>query len=113
MFQVALRLRGAISSKQLGYEDLLSPLIAESCIDVVPTNPVNFNVDNVRIVKIMGGALPDSKVGARIFEVGARIFDCLSLECVSDQIMEALLGLAVRGLVLSLRQLSLVTGTIK
>lgn len=51
-------MRGSISSKQLGYEDLLAPLIAEACIDVVPNNPVNFNVDNVRIVKIMGGALP-------------------------------------------------------
>lgn len=62
VLQVALRLRGAISSKQLGYEDLLAPLIAEACIDVVPSNPHNFNVDNVRIVKIMGGALPDSQV---------------------------------------------------
>lgn len=60
--QVALRLRGAISSKQLGYEDLLAPLIAEACIDVVPANTHNFNVDNVRVVKIMGGALPDSQV---------------------------------------------------
>lgn len=63
--QVATRLRGSISSKQLGYEDLLAPLVAEACIDVVPTNPNNFNVDNVRIVKIMGGALPDSQVRSR------------------------------------------------
>jgi hypothetical protein len=53
--QVSLRLRGSVSSKQLGYEELLAPLIAEACIDVVPTNPHNFNVDNVRIVKILGG----------------------------------------------------------
>lgn len=59
---VALRLRGSVSSKQLGYEELLAPLIAEACIDVVPTNPHNFNVDNVRIVKILGGGLPDSSV---------------------------------------------------
>jgi len=59
---VSLRLRGSISSKQLGYEELLAPLIAEACIDVVPTNPHNFNVDNVRIVKILGGGLPDSSV---------------------------------------------------
>lgn len=59
---VALRLRGSVSSKQIGYEDLLAPLIAEACIDVVPTNPHNFNVDNVRIVKILGGGLPDSSV---------------------------------------------------
>ena len=55
---MAGRLRGAISSKQLGYEDLLAPLIAAACIDVLPANPANFNVDNVRIVKIMGGAIP-------------------------------------------------------
>jgi T-complex protein 1 subunit theta len=28
----------------------------------LPKNPVNFNVDNVRVVKIMGGALEQSKV---------------------------------------------------
>lgn len=59
---VAARLRGAISSKVYGYEDFLSKLVAEACIDVVPENPANFNVDNVRIVKLMGGALPDSHV---------------------------------------------------
>ncbi|KAI8470953.1 MAG: chaperonin complex component [Monoraphidium minutum] len=59
---VARRLRGAISSKVHGYEDLLTSLVAEACIDVCPSNPGNFNVDNVRIVKLMGGGLPDSKV---------------------------------------------------
>lgn len=59
---VAERIKGSISSKQYGYEDLLSPIIAEACIDVVPTNPSNFNVDNVRVVKINGGGLHDSHV---------------------------------------------------
>lgn len=60
---VARRLRGAVSSKVYGYEDLLSGLVAEACIDVCPAdNPGNFNVDNVRIVKLMGGGLPDSHV---------------------------------------------------
>jgi len=27
---------------------------AEACIDVVPKNPNNFNVDNVRVAKING-----------------------------------------------------------
>lgn len=44
-----------MSSKLYGYESLLAPLIAEACIDVVPANPANFNVDNVRVVKINGG----------------------------------------------------------
>ncbi|KAL6759806.1 chaperonin complex component [Haematococcus lacustris] len=59
---VARRLKGAIASKISGYEDMLAQLVAEACIDVLPKNPVNFNVDNVRVVKIPGGGLPDSQV---------------------------------------------------
>ncbi|EFN58038.1 hypothetical protein CHLNCDRAFT_34430 [Chlorella variabilis] len=59
---VAQRIKGSVSSKQYGYEDLLAPIIAEACIDVVPKNPHNFNVDNVRVVKINGGGLHDSHV---------------------------------------------------
>ena len=59
---VATRIKGSISSKQFGYESLLGPLIAEACIDVVPKNPNNFNVDNVRVVKIPGGGINDSSV---------------------------------------------------
>lgn len=28
----------------------------------MPSNPANFNVDNVRVVKIMGGGLSQSKI---------------------------------------------------
>lgn len=59
---VAKRLKGSISSKQYGFEDTLCPLIAEACIDVCPKNPTNFNVDNVRVVKIMGSGLASSHV---------------------------------------------------
>lgn len=59
---VATRLKGAICSKIYGYEDLLSGIVAEACIDVLPKNPHNFNVDNVRVVKIPGGGLADSSV---------------------------------------------------
>lgn len=59
---VAERIKGSVSSKQYGYEDLLAPIIAEACIDVVPKNPNNFNVDNVRVVKINGGGVHDSHV---------------------------------------------------
>ena len=45
---VARRIKGSVSSKQYGYEDLLCPLISEACIGVCPKNPVSFNVDNVR-----------------------------------------------------------------
>jgi T-complex protein 1 subunit theta len=60
--QVQKRIRSAVSSKINGYEDILCPLVAQACVDVCPKNPVNFNVDNVRVVKIPGASLPDSMV---------------------------------------------------
>lgn len=55
-------LKPAIASKQYGYEDTLAALVAEAALTVMPPNPKNFNVDNVRVVKIMGGSLANSKV---------------------------------------------------
>ena len=55
-------LKPAIASKQYGYEDLLSSLVAEAALAIMPPNPKNFNVDNVRVVKIMGGNLSGSRV---------------------------------------------------
>ncbi|KAI5122338.1 hypothetical protein M0805_002505 [Coniferiporia weirii] len=55
-------LRPAIASKQYGAEDILASLVAEAALVVMPSNPKNFNVDNVRVVKIMGGSLAGSKV---------------------------------------------------
>jgi len=37
-------------------------LVAEAALAVMPSNPKNFNVDNVRVVKIMGGSLSGSRV---------------------------------------------------
>ena len=59
---LATALKPAIASKQYGYEDTLSSLVAEAALAVMPPNPKNFNVDNVRVVKIMGGSLAGSKV---------------------------------------------------
>ena len=55
-------LRTVVASKQAGTEDLLASLVAESVLAVLPKNPFNFNVDNVRVVKIMGGSLEQSRV---------------------------------------------------
>ena len=41
---------------------MLAPLVAEAVLAVMPKNPINFNVDNVRVVKVMGGGLSDSRV---------------------------------------------------
>ncbi|XP_037455290.1 T-complex protein 1 subunit theta-like [Triticum dicoccoides] len=36
--------------------------INKACIQVCPENPANFNVDNVRVAKLVGGGLHDSSV---------------------------------------------------
>ena len=40
----------------------MASLVAEAVLAVLPKNPANFNVDNVRVVKIMGGSLEQSRV---------------------------------------------------
>ena len=52
----------AIASKQYGSEDILASLVAEAALLVMPENNKTFNVDNVRVVKVMGGSLAGSKV---------------------------------------------------
>lgn len=52
----------SIAAKQLGNESLLAPLVARACLTVMPKNVYNFNVDNVRVCKILGGSLQDSEV---------------------------------------------------
>ncbi|KAI4126231.1 MAG: hypothetical protein LQ338_003856 [Usnochroma carphineum] len=55
-------IRTVVASKQSGSEDFLASMIAEAILAVLPKNPINFNVDNIRVVKIMGGSLEQSKV---------------------------------------------------
>ena len=52
----------AIASKQYGCEDILAGLVADGALSVMPENTKTFNVDNVRVVKIMGGSLAGSTV---------------------------------------------------
>ncbi|KAB2107398.1 T-complex protein 1 [Alternaria alternata] len=60
--ELSKAIRTVVAAKQSGSEDFLADLVAEAVLAVLPQNPVNFNVDNVRVVKIMGGALEQSKV---------------------------------------------------
>lgn len=34
----------------------------QACMQVCPKNPANFNVDNVRVAKLLGGGLHNSSV---------------------------------------------------
>ncbi|CAM8887004.1 unnamed protein product [Rhodiola kirilowii] len=60
--EVISRMLAAVASKQFGQENILCPLIADACIQVCPKNPSNFNVDNVRVAKLLGGGLHDSTI---------------------------------------------------
>lgn len=62
---LALALRPALASKQYGHENTLAPLVAQAVSLVLPPTTSSlrdFSVDNVRVVKIMGGALSQSRV---------------------------------------------------
>ncbi|CAN1245722.1 T-complex protein 1 subunit theta [Linum grandiflorum] len=60
--EVASRMRAAVASKQFGQEDVLCSLIADACIQVCPKNPASFNVDNIRVAKLVGGGLRNSAI---------------------------------------------------
>ncbi|RLM58044.1 T-complex protein 1 subunit theta [Panicum miliaceum] len=60
--EVVLRMRSAVASKQFGQEDILCALVADACMQVCPKNPANFNVDNVRVAKLVGCGLHNSTV---------------------------------------------------
>lgn len=60
--ELSKAIRTVVASKQNGNEDFLADLVAEAVLDVLPKNPANFNVDNIRVVKIMGGSLDQSRV---------------------------------------------------
>ncbi|KAI9826400.1 MAG: T-complex protein 1 subunit theta [Thelocarpon impressellum] len=60
--ELSKAIRTVVASKQAGSEDFLAGLVAEAVLAVLPKNPANFNVDNIRVVKIMGSSLEQSKV---------------------------------------------------
>ncbi|KAJ0405557.1 hypothetical protein P43SY_009606 [Pythium insidiosum] len=62
--QLEKAIKTSLASKQFGYEDLLAKLVAEACLNVMPSAPKkpSINVDNIRVCKIRGGNLYDSSV---------------------------------------------------
>ena len=56
-------IKPVIGSKMVhGQESFLAPLIAQACINVLPSDPTKFNEDNVRVAKILGGSLMKTTV---------------------------------------------------
>lgn len=59
--EVCKVIRAAVMSKQYGNEEFLSRLIAQACILIMPEKS-SFNVDNVRVCKILGAGISSSTV---------------------------------------------------
>ncbi|XP_011550104.2 T-complex protein 1 subunit theta [Plutella xylostella] len=59
--EVTRGIRSSIMSKQYGHEDFIAGLVAKACISILPEN-TTFNVDNVRICKVLGSGLLQSEV---------------------------------------------------
>jgi len=59
--EITRAIKSSISSKQYGNEDFLSELIIKACLSVYPLHG-NFNVDNVRVTKILGSGIYASDV---------------------------------------------------
>jgi len=55
-------IRTGVMSKQYGHEDFLADLITKACISILPDKETQFNVDNVRVCKILGSGLFNSQV---------------------------------------------------
>ena len=55
-------MKASVSSKQFGLEDLLGNLITKACLYAIPKGSRKLSVDNIRVVKILGGSIHDSEV---------------------------------------------------
>eukprot|EP00961_Rhodomonas_salina_P036919 496535-Rhodomonas_salina.8 len=57
---VSRALMASIASKQFGLESFLAPLVANACVQILPKDIRQFNVDNVRVCKIPGMSVHES-----------------------------------------------------
>ncbi|KAH7729509.1 hypothetical protein AAVH_02984 [Aphelenchoides avenae] len=65
-------LKASIMSKQYDNYEVVANLVAKACIQTVPKNSFNFNVDNIRICKILGAGIANSRVmNGMVFRRGA------------------------------------------
>eukprot|EP00831_Metopus_contortus_P052416 TRINITY_DN43_c0_g1_i5.p1 TRINITY_DN43_c0_g1~~TRINITY_DN43_c0_g1_i5.p1 ORF type:complete len:509 (-),score=115.01 TRINITY_DN43_c0_g1_i5:49-1575(-) len=56
-------LQSVVATKMFGYEDLLAPLIYDACRYAMPeTKLKNFDVESVRVAKILGSSIMDSSL---------------------------------------------------
>eukprot|EP00735_Rhodelphis_limneticus_P008963 TRINITY_DN2429_c0_g1::TRINITY_DN2429_c0_g1_i1::g.8961::m.8961 TRINITY_DN2429_c0_g1::TRINITY_DN2429_c0_g1_i1::g.8961 ORF type:complete len:545 (+),score=205.65,sp/Q552J0/TCPQ_DICDI/50.93/0.0,Cpn60_TCP1/PF00118.19/1.7e-138 TRINITY_DN2429_c0_g1_i1:78-1712(+) len=51
-----------VGAKQYGWQDLIAETIAKAAVMVMPKDASRFNVDNIRVAKILGGGMTDVQV---------------------------------------------------
>lgn len=59
--EVKKAIRSSVMSKQYGKEDFIADLITKACISILPEK-TTFNVDNIRVCKILGSGLHASTI---------------------------------------------------
>ncbi|XP_067945649.1 T-complex protein 1 subunit theta-like [Watersipora subatra] len=59
---VTASIKTAIMSKQYGHEDFLSKLVCDACLNIMPDHQKSFNVDRIRVCKIMGSGVTMSSI---------------------------------------------------
>jgi len=59
---VAIAIKASLMSKQYGNEDFLSKLVAEACVASLPKDTIRFNVDDIRVCKILGSTMESSRI---------------------------------------------------
>lgn len=57
---VSKALFASISAKVPNHSKFLSNLVSKACINSTPDNPKNFDIDNIRVVHILGSSISDS-----------------------------------------------------
>jgi len=78
--EVKTCIKSVIASKQFGLEEHLSDLITTACVFAMPKNADRFNVDNIRVQKILGGGQRDSEVVQGILVIRASETDVHRVE---------------------------------
>ncbi|KAK3595225.1 hypothetical protein CHS0354_021540 [Potamilus streckersoni] len=59
--EVQRAIRASVMSKQYGNEDFIAKLITDACLSILP-DKLNFNVDNIRVCKILGSGILQSQM---------------------------------------------------
>lgn len=58
--KVSKAILASVASKVPNYSKFMADLVAKACIHSTPANPKNFDIDNIRVVHILGSAIEDS-----------------------------------------------------